>query len=273
MTPLDPSAVAKAATGLREAERIVVFTGAGMSADSGVPTFRDVGGLWQEFPPEQFATWSGILKAAVSQPQRLARFVAALIGPIAAARPHAGHFGVAKLEQRARVDVVTQNIDFLHQEAGSHHVWEIHGNLGRIVGPGRRPIRQLSRAELKRIADALHAAAQGRVSRLQLARIVRPLAGFGTDGVYFPDLVLFGDMLAEPDWTHALHAVQQGNVLLEIGCSREVYPASTLPELAEAVHGRIISVSPEPQANGGIQLVGHAVDVVPELVEAALRRR
>src|SRR5580704_14259771 len=112
---------------LRKARNVVVFTGAGISAESGIPTFRDADGFWQRFPPEQFATWSGLLRTALTRPQLVAEFVLNVVEPVAKAAPNAAHRAVAELQKYAKTSVVTQNIDGLHQSAGSTHVHEIHG--------------------------------------------------------------------------------------------------------------------------------------------------
>src|SRR5687768_10595357 len=114
---------------LREAQRIVVFTGAGISDESGIPTFRDADGLWQEFPPNQFATWPGLLRVAAREPRRLARFLRAVIEPIAVANANAAHRAIEKLEHYKHVTVITQNIDGLHQDAGNTIVHEVHGSI------------------------------------------------------------------------------------------------------------------------------------------------
>ena len=138
----------RAAQYLREARHVVVFTGAGASAESGIPTFRDPQGLWDRFPPEQFATWDGLARVALREPNRLAEFLYAVFEPIAAAEPHAGHLAIAAMERHTRVTVATQNIDNLHQDAGSTVVYEVHGSLFEIVTLGGRFVRRLSRAEM-----------------------------------------------------------------------------------------------------------------------------
>src|SRR5690554_254293 len=110
---------------LRKARRAVVFTGAGISAESGVPTFRDADGFWQRFPPERFATWTGLLQTAVTSPRLAAEFLFNVVEPIAQAQANAGHCAIAELGRRVPTTVVTQNIDRLHQSAGSEDVLEI----------------------------------------------------------------------------------------------------------------------------------------------------
>ena len=104
---------------LRKARRVVAFTGAGISAESGVPTFRDAEGFWQRFPPEKFATWKGLISTAASDPRSVAEFVLNVVEPIATAEPNPGHQALAELERQVPTTVITQNIDGLHQTAGS----------------------------------------------------------------------------------------------------------------------------------------------------------
>lgn len=121
------------------------FTGAGVSAESGVPTFRDAEGLWSRFPPEQFAHWPSLENLIRKDPLRVAAFVVELLRPNVAAHPNPGHDAIAALERRDKsVVVVTQNIDGLHQRAGSTRVIEIHGSLLETVHAGKATIRHLT---------------------------------------------------------------------------------------------------------------------------------
>ena len=87
---------------LRHSKRIVVFTGAGISAESGIATFRDDNGFWQRFPPDQFARWQGLVQTLFLQPQRFCDFLLAVLEPIARAQPNAGHLALAALEEHSR---------------------------------------------------------------------------------------------------------------------------------------------------------------------------
>ncbi len=142
---MDDDPLQRAAQWLRAAHEIMVFTGAGVSAESGIPTFRDDSGLWQEFPPKRFATWQGLLDTAAREPRRLAEFLFAVLAPIAAAAPNAAHRAIAAAERHKGIKVVTQNVDGLHQEAGSTCVYEIHGSFFEIVSSGRKFLRLVSR--------------------------------------------------------------------------------------------------------------------------------
>ena len=127
------SAIAEAAA-IAAQGGVVAFTGAGISAESGIPTFRDPGGLWDRFDPDAFGTWEGLAALAMTQPDRLADFLGALRDAFSRARPNAAHRALADLEHEEIVSaVLTQNVDGLHQEAGSLHVIEIHGSLHRRV--------------------------------------------------------------------------------------------------------------------------------------------
>jgi NAD-dependent deacetylase len=140
MTQEQPS-LSLAASWLRSAREVVVFTGAGVSAESGIPTFRDDEGFWQHFPVEEFATWRGLVRAAIRRPRRLAEFIHAVLHPIAVAKANAGHRAIAEMEKHVGVTVVTQNVDNLHQEAGSTIVHEVHGSLFEITTRRGRFVR------------------------------------------------------------------------------------------------------------------------------------
>src|SRR5215510_12035837 len=173
---------------LRQSRRVAVFSGAGISAESGIPTFRDTDGLWERFPPAEYAYWPGLLRKMLFRPGRLAEFLHAVLEPIAVARPNAAHHAIARLEKHTDTTVITQNVDGLHQEAVSLR--------GRFL-------RRIGKVDLTRVVERLGRARRGLFKRFRLLRAVRPLVGVGLVSVRRPSLVLFGDALAEPDWTWA----------------------------------------------------------------------
>lgn len=257
-----------AAARLRDAQRVVAFTGAGISVDSGIPTFRDDDGLWREFPPDTFATWNGLVRGLLLRPRSVARFAHAVVNAVAQARPNAGHRALHELERHKPLEIVTQNIDGLHQAAGSNTVWEVHGSLFKITSLRGRFRRLLSRADLQRIAARLERAARSPFVATSLPLAIRPLLGVGWRGLHRPSVVLFGDRLAEPDWTRARAAARASDCLLSIGTSGAVLPAAELPHIA-ATHGAtVIQVDPEP-AFGDVCLRGAASEILPELVRVA----
>ena len=197
----EQNSLSLAASWLRSAREVVVFTGAGVSAESGIPTFRDDEGFWQHFPVEEFATWKGLVRTAIRRPRRLAEFIHAVLHPIAVAKPNAGHRAIAEMEKHVGVTVVTQNIDNLHQEAGSTIVHEVHGSLFEVVTRRGRFVGLLSRRQLLQIAEALDRARRGWLVLPRVLLAIRPLAGLGLRGLHLPRIVLFGDAMAEPAWS------------------------------------------------------------------------
>lgn len=260
-----------AAGWLRTARRVAVFTGAGVSAESGIPTFRDGGGLWREFPPEEFASWRGLLSAAATSPGKLARFLLALLEPIATARPNSAHTAIAEIEKYTRVTIITQNVDGLHQEAGSREVLQIHGTLLEIVDSHGQPVRTLTRADLLEMVRRLHRAADRPAAALSLPWAIRPMAGLRPTGAYKPRIVLFGDAMAEPDWSAAMEAADECDCFLSVGTSGQVMPAAMLPSRARIAGAPVIEIGPEP-CLGDIQLRGHAGSLLPQLVQAAFHQ-
>lgn len=258
----------RAASWLRAAKRVVAFTGAGVSQESGIPTFRDGGGLWREFPPERFARPGALVEMALREPTEVARFLLAVLEPVALAAPNAGHRALAALEAHAHVDVITQNIDRLHHEAGSRAVHEIHGSLLEVEGAGGEVVRTLTRDELRDIVKRLRRSLTRRFRLGHVLSAVQPLMGLGTGFVHRPRVVLFGEALAEPDWTRAQEAARSCDLMLVVGTSGEVWPAASLPEVAAASGARVIGVNPD-EVDGDVWLAGTAGDVLPRLVERA----
>jgi NAD-dependent deacetylase len=266
---VDEQELIGAARCLRRARRVVVFSGAGISAESGIATFRDADGFWQRFPPQQFATLSGLLQTALRQPQLLAEFLQAVIEPIGKARPNAAHRAVAELEQHAEVTVVTQNIDSLHQAAGSSRVHEIHGTLFEIVTRGGRLLRRLSRDQLEQVAENLQHARQRRMRLARTAMSLRPVLGIGLRGLYRPKVVLFSEALIEPAWSLSEAAASTCDCLITVGASGLVYPAATIPQIARRSGARLVSVDPAEGTGADFWLQGAAGAVLPALLRAA----
>ena len=259
---------AQAAQWLRTSQRIVAFTGAGISAESGIPTFRDSDGFWREFPPEQFAHWRGLIRTAFTNPVRLAAFVRAVIEPLSVARPNDGHLALRKLEQHRKLIVVTQNIDGLHQAAGNGCVLEVHGSLSEITSLSGKRRRILTTAQIARITRRLHRIQRRPFALSRLLLAIRPMLGAGLRGMWRPNVVLFGEGLAEPAWSNAVTAVENCDCLLTIGTSGLVYPAAMLPAKAEAAGAKVIHIDPT-EGGTGLWLRGNAGDVLPPLIHAA----
>lgn len=267
---MHPTSIDAVAPIVRDARHVVVFTGAGMSAESGIPTFRDDDGFWQRFPVEEFACWNGILRTALRKPRALAEFAHEVIGPIATAEPNAGHLAIETLEHQTRVTVVTQNIDALHQAAGNTTVHEIHGSLFEVVSLKGKFRTLLSRRQLERIARRVKRSRSGIFVLARLLLALRPWLGLGLRGLHRPKLVLFGDAMAQPDWSMASSAARDCDCLIQVGCSGVVWPAATVPMEAKEAGATIIAIDPKPtQADHWIK--GNAAEVLPKLVESVGR--
>jgi len=218
-------AVGVAANLLREAEYGVAFTGAGMSTPSGIPDFRSPGtGLWEQVRPMLVASiWAFRLR-----PQAFYDWMRPLAHTILEAEPNAAHHALAKLEGAGRLRaVITQNIDGLHQAAGSRQVLELHGHTrtatcldcARVVDTGPL-IEQFLRGEVPRCASC--------------------------DGLLKPDVVLLGEMLRASVFFTAQMECEQCDLLLVAGSSLEIAPAAGLPLVALEAGADLIIVNLQP---------------------------
>ena len=184
---------------MKSQKKVVVFTGAGMSADSGVSTFRDADGLWEQHRIEDVCT----PEAWARNPQLVLDFYNARRAQLDTVEPNAGHWAVAELEQWFEtVVVVTQNVDDLHERAGSTHIIHLHGEL-RKARSERNPNLIVSAAGPTHLGDKAPDGAQLR-----------------------PHIVFFGE--AVPEYERALAAVRDADLFLVIGTSLAVYPAAGL---------------------------------------------
>lgn len=238
-----PDALCRA---LRDARHVVAMTGAGMSAESGVPTFRDAQtGMWARFRPEELATPQAFRR----DPRRVWEWYAWRRELVARAAPHAGHGALVELERRAkRFTLITQNVDGLHRRAGSARVLELHGNLERSVCSAERTVMD-SWQETGEVPP-------------RCPRCGAPLR---------PDVVWFGEPLPQAAITEAFAAAAECDVFLCIGTSAQVQPAASLPVEALARGAAVVEVNPEPTpltAHATHVLAGAAATVLPALLRA-----
>jgi NAD-dependent deacetylase len=205
---------------IRGAARVVVLTGAGISAESGVPVFRGASGLWRQFRLEDLAT----PEAFERQPQLVWDWYAWRREQIAKAQPNDGHLMIARLEQRRPgVTVLTQNVDRLHQRAGSVSPLELHGSLWRV-----------------RCAEPCGFAA------LDDEGVARDVFRCRCGGWLRPDVVWFGEMLDPDVLTRATRAAEEADVVVVAGTSAVVYPVAALPTMARRRHAKVVEVNVEP---------------------------
>jgi NAD-dependent deacetylase len=239
--------IARAAGLVRDARRLVAFTGAGISADSGIPTYRGAGGLWTEYDPAKYASIDYFRR----DPAYYWRFFRDVRYPaLDAARPNPAHAALAALERAGRLEaVITQNIDGLHQEAGSAQVLELHGNTRRFT------------CQLCGAALGLAAVWEGLATALP-----PPCPECG--GGLRPDVVLFGERLDEAVLRRAVEVARAADVMLAIGSSLVVQPAAGLPVLTMEHGGRVIivNVGPTPLDRvAAVKIDARAAEVLPQL--------
>ncbi|MFC7528284.1 NAD-dependent deacetylase [Actinoplanes sp. GCM10030250] len=265
--------LAEAAKLLAQAQRVVVFTGAGISAESGVPTFRDaLTGLWARFDAQSLAT----PQAFQDDPGLVWGWYEWRRHRVTSVHPNAGHEAVAAIEAHSpHLDVITQNVDDLHERAGSTRTVHLHGSLfaprcstcgtpaelsdpAEISDPAELPDpAELSDPES---ADPDHG---GRLTPPACASCTGPIR---------PGVVWFGEALPESALEDAVRAAAACDVLLTVGTSGLVYPAAEIPRVAERTGAAVIQVNPHPtplDPIARVNLHGPAATVLPALVAAA----
>jgi len=242
----------RAADALRHARRVVVFTGAGISAESGVPTFRDaLTGLWERYDPGELAT----PQAFRADPDLVWGWYEWRRALVLRAQPNAGHVAVAAIEARVPdAVVVTQNVDDLHERAGSSAPVRLHGSLF---------------APRCSACDA-PVPGGGTTHAVEGERLAPPQCA-GCGGLVRPGVVWFGESLPEDALAAAVEAATQCDVLLTVGTAGVVYPAAEIPQLASRHGATVIQVNPQPtplDPVASVNLRGTAATVLPELVTA-----
>ncbi len=227
------------------ARSITVLTGAGISVDSGVPTFRGTDGLWKNFRAEDLAT----PEAFKRDPRLVWEWYNWRRELIATKRPNPAHDAVAEMEQRfERFWLMTQNVDGLHRDAGSRKLSEIHGNIWMV---------RCTRCSL--VTE----------NRDVPISILPQCAGCG--GLLRPHIVWFGESLDEKDLQASDHALRLSDLCLIIGTSGLVYPAAGFASVAKAAGAFVVEINLDPASHSGIVdavLQGRAKDIVPLLLEA-----
>jgi NAD-dependent deacetylase len=218
--------------------KVVVLTGAGVSADSGIPTFRDEGGLWRNYRPEDLAT----PEAFARNPLLVWEWYEWRRSLVRNAEPNAAHRAIASLPDAL---VVTQNVDGLHHRAGSQNVIELHGNLFRA-----RCVREETTRDATNAFDQLP-------PHCECGALLRP------------DVVWFGEMLPEGAFAKAGLAVRDADLMLVIGTSGVVFPAAGLVSLHQG--GLSIEINPQLSANSSactFAIAARAADATPTIIEA-----
>ncbi len=226
--------IGRAAEMIREARRIVVFTGAGVSTESGIPDFRSPGGLWSRFDPDDFT-----IERFLASPETRRKQWRFLVsgGLFKDARPNAAHAAIAELDTLGRLEcVITQNIDNLHQMAGNdpRRVFELHGNMRWI-----RCVECGDRSALEEILSKYGTADA-------------PPACERCGGIMKPDVIFFGEALPEEALREATWHANHCDLLIVVGSSLVVYPAASLPFAAEQAGAKLIIINLTPTPADGI---------------------
>ncbi|MCW3844182.1 NAD-dependent deacylase [Micromonospora yasonensis] len=248
----------RAAQLLGDARRVVVFTGAGISAESGVPTFRDdLTGLWARFDAQRLAT----AEAFHADPDLVWGWYEWRRSRVRRAEPHAGHRAIAAIEARVPGStVITQNVDDLHERAGTRAAIHLHGSLFT-----------------PRCVAAAHPATfedrhDGDATQPPEGRRIPPPRCASCMALVRPGVVWFGEALPEAALTAAVEAAAACDVFLTVGTSGVVYPAAEIPRIAARAGAAVIQINPEPTPLDqicAINLRGTAAQVLPALVAAA----
>lgn len=226
------------------AKRIAVLTGAGVSKESGIPTFRDNDGLWQNYRAEQLASQEGFDQdpVLVWQWYEMRRAV------IAQAEPNPAHHALVRLQDRTpRFTLITQNVDGLHERAGSRDVQRLHGSIW--------------------ITRCVQCGAESEDLRVPFPELP-PRCACG--GILRPGVVWFGEALPRRVWDNAEQAARNADLLLVVGTSAVVYPAASLVPLAAREGAKVVEINPGEtplSATVWSSLRGPAGEILPQIIE------
>jgi NAD-dependent deacetylase len=241
------SEIQRAARDLSQAQEAIALTGAGISVESGIPDFRSATGLWSKYDPEEYAS----IEAFLADPRKVWEMLAEMMVLVSQATPNPGHVSLTHLEQMAKLHaVITQNVDGLHQAAGSRHVIEFHGSSNTLsclscgYGTGRE---SLSLGQLPPVCP-------------QCSSILKP------------DVVFFGEPIPWKAHQEAMAWARRCDLLLVIGTSAMVYPAAGIPTTAKECGAKIIEINLEPTPLthdiSDYIIQGTSGEILPQVVKA-----
>ena len=228
---------------LKHATTVAVLTGAGISAESGVPTFRGEQGLWKNFKPEELANFNVFIK----NPKLVWEWYNFRKKLIHQAQPNPGHFALAQMETFfPDFYLITQNVDNLHRLAGSKRIYELHGNIMR-----------------NRCVDCNKQLAENFIEKENL-----PHCDCG--GLVRPDVVWFGESLPETAITKSFEVVDRSDVFFSIGTSAVVQPAASLPIEAKRAGAYVVEINFEPTVITNYvdeSIIGESGEILPKLIK------
>ena len=235
---------------LSESKHAVVFTGAGISVESGIPTFRGKDGLWKKYDAEKVASIDGFMKNPKAFWEFAREFIVKRKG-----KPNSAHYAIAELEKLGVIKtVITQNIDMLHQSAGNREVIELHGSMSTVVC--LECGKTYTWEEMK-------------------PKLTHNLPVCECGSIYLkPEIVFFGESLPEDAMTRAVKHASSCDVFMVVGSSLLVYPAAYLPFMAKSSGATLIIINTEPthvDAYFDYVIHGKAGEILPRIVEAVNR--
>jgi NAD-dependent deacetylase len=237
------TSIENAAKLLSMARKVAVLTGAGISQESGIETFRDKDGVWSKFDPMLWATVEGFL----SRPEDVWNWYQERRETINNSKPNQGHITLARMEKFFdRLTVATQNIDGYHQIAGSTTVFELHGNIFRN--------KCLAEDNMKTVFD----------------NSVIPPKCLECGSMIRPDVVWFGEMLPEKEWSLARENAQECDLYMVIGTSGMVWPAAGLPTIAKRKGAKVVIINTtesEIDQRADVLVCGKSGEVLPQILK------
>lgn len=233
----------EAAKRIKEARFVVALTGAGISTESGIPDFRSKNGLWSKYDINEY----GYLDSFLRKPGKVWKMIAEMISNFSHAKPNAAHYAMAEMEKMSILKgIITQNIDNLHQEAGSKNVIELHGNYHSLT--------------------CMKCGRKYSIDEIELSNLP-PLCS--CNGVIKPDIVFFGETLPRNAVIKAFDLTNRCDVMLVVGTSCAVSPAAELPLIAKQNGATIIEINMEESMISHVadyQLMGKAGELLPRLL-------
>lgn len=228
---------------LKSAKKLVFFTGAGISAESGIATFRGADGIWNKMKPEELASFNAFMK----NPDLVWQWYQHRRDIIHKVEPNAGHYAIAELEKYYDVTVVTQNVDNLHARAGSKKIYELHGNIERNFC-----------VQCKTFYNDIN---------FENSTSVPSCTKCG--GMIRPDVVWFGENLPQDQFSASEVAAEWSDICFVVGTSAVVYPAAYIPHQAKRAGSYLVEINIEPtelSSFADYSIFGNAGEVLPELI-------
>ena len=241
--------------------RVTALTGAGISAESGISTYRDPGGLWDRYPE---GSSGGIVAVMARHPEDAPQILMDFLNGIRTARPNPGHRALVDLERMGYLRaVITQNVDNLHREAGNSRVFEMHGNIYRL-----RCLKCGEKKVLER--DMFFEVFEGSIAKMKrfsFAEMASHFPACSCGGNTRLDAVTFGEPVQ--DLNEAMVEARACNLMLILGTSGVVYPAASLPSMAKSAGALLIEINPRESAltdQSDLFLEGNTGEILPRIV-------